>query len=275
MNAYQKILNEMAAATATNERAASTGKPIYNPVPKPMSFQEFQQGYQQAKQQAIIAGLGTETARNEHIALMAPKRVANINGVYYPKELPGGNSRMMQVGQGQQRVVLPGQQTFTRLGTGFNTGYKTEAAQQGLSYITEMKNQAKAQYDAYIASPEYTRQKEKNLRLDMLDAYSASETAGAVQPRQDQKEVELKTMVDFWTQQENAQNDRVTTMRNVQEFLSWSEEDQQKMRLFNANRAGRLSYFSASADQANSRQAYENAERLGHARAAEKELAQK
>ncbi len=275
MNAYQKILNEMAAATATNERAVSTGKPIYNPVPKPMSFQEFHQGYQQAKQQAIIAGASSEAARQEHIALMEPKRVANINGVYYPKGQPGGNSRLMQVGQGQQRVVLPGQQTFTRLGTGFNTGYKTEAAQQGLSYITEMKNQAKAQYDAYIASPEYTRQKEKNLRLDMLDAYSASETAGAVQPRQDQKEVELKTMVDFWTQQENAQNDRVTTMRNVQEFLSWSEEDQQKMRLFNANRAGRLAYFSASADQANTRQAYENAERLGLARAAEMELAQK
>lgn len=271
VNIMQNVRNDQAMPAA----AAGAGRQTTEQQPRPMSFQEFHQGYQQQKQQAIIAGLGTETARNEHIALMAPKRVANINGVYYPKGQPGGNSRLMQVGQGQQRVVLPGQQTFTRLGTGFNTGYKTEAAQQGLSYITEMKNQAKAQYDAYIASPEYTRQKEKNLRLDMLDAYSAGETAGVVQPRQDQKEVELKTMVDFWTQQENAQNDRVTTMRNVQEFLSWSEEDQQKMRLFNANRAGRLSYFSASADQANSRQVFENAERLGLARAAEMELAQK
>lgn len=271
VNIMQNVRNDQAMPAA----AAGAGRQTKEQQPRPMSFEEFHQGYQQQKQQAIIAGLGTETARNEHIALMAPKRVANINGVYYPKEQPGGNSRLMQVGQGQQRVVLPGQQTFTRLGTGFNTGYKTEAAQQGLSYITEMKNQAKAQYDAYIASPEYTRQKEKNLRLDMLDAYSASETAGAVQPRQDQKEVELKTMVDFWTQQENAQNDRVTTMQNVQEFLSWSEEDREKMRMFNENRAGRLSYFSASADQANTRQAYENAERLGLARAAEMELAQK
>lgn len=270
----QKLF-EQAGVQVASGTSAPQQNPVAAVVTSPKTAYQTALERAQQKQQAIIAGAGAEEARQEHIALMAPKRVANINGVYYPKGQPGGNSRLMQVGQGQQRVVLPGQQTFTRLGTGFNTGYKTEAAQQGLSYITEMKNQAKAQYDAYIASPEYTRQKEKNLRLDMLDAYSASETAGVVQPRQDQKEVELKTMVDFWTQQENAQNDRVTTMRNVQEFLSWSEEDQQKMRLFNENRAGRLSYFSASADQANTRQVFENAERLGLARAAEMELAQK
>ena len=153
VNIMQNVRNDQAMPAA----AAGAGRQTTEQQPRPMSFQEFHQGYQQAKQQAIIAGASSEAARQEHIALMAPKRVANINGVYYPKELPGGNSRLMQVGQGQQRVVLPGQQTFTRLGTGFNTGYKTEAAQQGLSYITEMKNQAKAQYDAYIASPEYMR----------------------------------------------------------------------------------------------------------------------
>lgn len=237
MNAYQKILNEMAAATATNERAVSTGKPIYNPVPKPMSFQEFHQGYQQAKQQAIIAGASSEAARREHIAQKAPSYEVVRNGMY----------------------------SFA----------KETDPQKKASYAGKMKELTQKQYDSYINSQEYVKNIQKNLRMDMLDQARTGEFGRTYQPRQDQKEVELKTALDFWTQQEKEQNDRVTTMRNVQEFLSWSEEDQQKMRLFNENRVGRLSSFSAVADPANSRQAYENAERMGLAMAAEMELAQK
>ena len=79
VNIMQNVRNDQAMPAA----AAGAGRQTTEQQPRPMSFQEFQaaQKGQRASQQ-VIAGLGSEAARREHIAQKAPSYEVVRNGMY-------------------------------------------------------------------------------------------------------------------------------------------------------------------------------------------------
>lgn len=103
----------------------------------------------------------------------------------------------------------------------------------------EKRDEAKALYDSYIQSDEYKQNLAANMKAqtdEWMNATLAGSTGYTPTPRKDQKEQELKALVDHYTAQMEKEANEATLTQAMQELEEWDEADRAALETYIMNR---------------------------------------
>lgn len=95
--------------------------------------------------------------------------------------------------------------------------------------------EAQAVYDAYVQSDEYKQNQVANMKAQTDEWMNATIIGNEVYtptPRQDQKEQELKALVDHYTEQVQKEEDQATLGAALQELETWDEADRKALEAY-------------------------------------------
>lgn len=100
---------------------------------------------------------------------------------------------------------------------------------------TQKRDEAQQLYDAYIQSDEYKQNLVNNMK-DQTDEWMNATLYGSEgytpAPRKDQKEQELKALVDHYTAQAQKEEDQATLGAALQELETWDETDRKALEAY-------------------------------------------